>query len=84
MNWKIRVQEENKKVRRLQMMVDLTIQLLYQTEDLNYKEGLYYIHNARNFALALFPDKADAFDLIYKPRLFRVLRERGIFETSGN
>lgn len=76
--------EENKKLRRLQLMIDLTVQILYQTENLSLPEGLRYIQNARDFALRLFPDKADTFDMIYKPRLVRVLKERGLIESSVN
>jgi hypothetical protein len=78
------IEEENRKIRYLQLMVDLTIQLLYQTDGLTYMEGLKYIDNARNFAEKLFPSKAMTFDLIYKPRLMRVLQERGILEISLN
>jgi len=78
------IEEENKKVRRLQLMVDLTIQLLYQTKDLTLPEALEYIRNARTFSLTLFPEKGEVFDLIYTPRFWRILRERGIVEVSQN
>ena len=78
------IQEENRKIRYLQLMVDLTIQILYQTDRLTYREGLQHIDNARKFAVDLFPSKAMTFDLIYKPRLMRVLQERGILEFSHN
>jgi hypothetical protein len=64
--------------------VDLTIQILYQTANLSLSEGLQHIKNAKDFALALFPNKAETFDLLYKPRLLRVLRERGILDFSIN
>ncbi|GAB4367534.1 MAG: hypothetical protein Kow0042_08240 [Calditrichia bacterium] len=76
--------EESKKIRRLQLMVDLTIQLLYQTEALSMIEGMKYIQNAKNYAIKLFPDKGDTFDLIYKPRMMRVLRDRGLIVSSKN
>lgn len=78
------IAEENKKLRRLQLLIDLTIQILYQTENLSLLEGLRYIQQAKDFALILFPDKADTFDLIYKPRLVRVLKERGLIKYSVN
>lgn len=78
------LQEENKKLRRLQLMTDLTVQLLYQTADLTLEEGISYIQNARIFALSMFPDKGDVFDLIYKPRMLRVLNERGVLKVSRN
>lgn len=76
--------EENKNLRRLQLMIDLTIQLLYQKTDLTFKEAMYYIQNARRFAISLFPGKEETFDMIYKPRLMRVLEERGILDFSHN
>jgi hypothetical protein len=76
--------EENKKLRRLQLMIDLTIQILYQSDTLDFREAMNYIQNARSFALSLFPDKGSTFDLIYRPRLMRVLREKGILDFSKN
>ena len=34
------------------------------------------VADSRRAALAMFPDKALAYDLIYKPRLQRIMRER--------
>jgi hypothetical protein len=76
--------EENKKLRRLQLMIDLTIQILYQSDTLDFKGAMNYVQNARSFALALFPDKGSTFDLIYRPRLMRVIREKGILDFSKN
>lgn len=80
----ILIEQENRKIRYLQLMVDLTIQLLSQTNGLTHSEGLQYIDNARKFAVDLFPSKASTFDLIYQPRLMRVLQERGILKISLN
>ncbi|UCF63313.1 MAG: hypothetical protein JSW33_12195 [bacterium] len=84
MNRKKDIEIENKKLRYLRLMVDLTTQVLYQTHDLTLTEGLRYIDNARKFAEELFPSKGKTFDLIYRPRLMRVLQERGILEFSHN
>ncbi len=65
-------------------MVDLTIQLLYQSEELTLAEGFQHIENVRKFATYLFPDKEKTFNLIYRPRMLRVLRERGILNFSQN
>ncbi len=78
------LEEENRRLRQLQLMVELTLQLISQTDRLTLAEGLDYIQNARNFALALFPNKGETFDLIYKPRFIRVLKERGILKVSQN
>ena len=76
--------EENKKIHQLQLMIDLTMQLLYQSKNLTLSEGLKYIYEARQFALSLFPLKRRTFDLIYQPRLMRVLNERGLNGFSQN
>lgn len=78
------LEEENRRLRQLQLMVELTLQLISQTDRLTLTEGLDYIQNARNFALSLFPNKGETFDLIYKPRFIRVLKERGILKVSQN
>lgn len=76
--------QENKKLRRLQLMVDLTIQILYQTEGLTLQQGLDYINQVRKYAVELFPRKGKTFDLIYRPRLLRVLQERGVIGFTSN
>jgi hypothetical protein len=67
--------EEQKKVRRLQIVMDLVISTLQQTE-MPIEEASELVAATRRFALALFPDKGDTFDLIYRPRLQRVLAEK--------
>jgi hypothetical protein len=69
-------QEELRKIRRLQLMIDLARSVLSQDPDLTLAEASELIANCKTAALAMFPDKELAFDLIYKPRLQRVLMER--------
>lgn len=69
-------QEELRKIRRLQLMVDMVLSVLYQYPDLTLAGASEIIANCKNVALAMFPDKEFAFDLIYKPRFQRVLVER--------
>lgn len=78
------IEEENKKIRRLQLMINLTLQILYETDDLTLDTGLKHIKSAKKFALYLFPGKELAFDLIYKPRLLRALTERGLLTINSN
>ena len=68
--------EERKKLRRLQLMVDLVLSTLSQDPDLTLREAFAMISNCKNAALAMFPGKELAFDLIYKPRFERVIDER--------
>ena len=67
--------EESRKVRRLQMMISLVMGTISQG-DLPVEEASELVASAKRAALALFPDKELAYDLIYKPRLQRLMRER--------
>lgn len=57
-------------------MVAMTGSILSQAADLTQEQASEMIDDCRNAALALFPGKELAFDLIYKPRLERAFRER--------
>jgi hypothetical protein len=69
-------EEERRLLRRLQLIVAMTTSILSQDPDMTQQQGSEMIENCRRTALAMFPGKELAFDLIYKPRLERVLRER--------
>ena len=67
---------ERRNLRRLQLMIDMVLSVLSQAPDLTRPEALEMAANCKNAALAMFPDKELAFDLIYRPRLERVINER--------
>jgi hypothetical protein len=67
--------EENRKVRRLQMVVDLVMNLLSQS-DMPIEEASELVAQTRHFALSLFPDKANTYDMIYQARFRRLLAEK--------
>lgn len=69
-------EEERRKIRRLQLMIDMVLSVLNQDPGLTLTEASEIVANCKNAALTMFPDKELAFDLIYKPRLQRVLVER--------
>jgi hypothetical protein len=69
------IREENRKVRRLQIVVGLVTNVIRQS-DLPVEEALELVANARQFALQLFPDKESTYDLIYQPRFRRLLSEK--------
>ncbi len=69
------IQEENKKVRRLQIMVNLVMSVISQG-NLSVEEASELVASTKRAALALFPDKELAYDLIYKPRLQRLMVEK--------
>ena len=68
-------EDENKRIRRLQIMMNMVTSVLSQ-EDMSLEEAMELVANAKRAALVMFPDKELAYDLIYKPRLQRLLRER--------
>jgi len=68
--------EEARKLRRLQMMMSMVISVISQDPDLTLEEAAEMAANARRAALSLFPDKELAYDLIYRPRLQRLMNER--------
>lgn len=71
---------EDRQIRDLQRIVALAMQML-ATQVRTKGEALAVIEGVREHALRLFPDKEEAFDLIYRPRLERIYRER--FETDS-
>ena len=57
-------------------MMDMVISVLSQDTSLSIDEAANMVADSRRAALAMFPDKELAYDLIYKPRLQRLMRER--------
>jgi hypothetical protein len=70
------VEEEARKIRRLQLMMSMVMSVISQDPDLTVEEASEMAANTKRAALAMFPDKELAYDLIYKPRLQRLLNER--------
>ncbi|ABF43723.1 hypothetical protein Acid345_4724 [Candidatus Koribacter versatilis Ellin345] len=70
------LEDERKKLRRLQIMIDMVMSVIAQDPNLSIEEASQMANDAKRAALAMFPDKELAFDLIYKPRLQRLMRER--------
>lgn len=75
MNSKEEIEEENKKIRHLRILVDLTASIILQT-DTPLSEAYKLIEGTRRLALTLFPGKDKVYDLVYKPRFRRLLSER--------
>jgi hypothetical protein len=73
---KAEIEEENRKIRRLQIMMNMVMQVICGDENLTVEEASELVASSKRAALALFPDKELAYDLIYKPRLQRLMRER--------
>jgi len=68
--------EEQKLIRRLQMMMNLVMQTIAQDSSLSVDEAAQMIADSRKAALAMFPGKELAYDLIWRPRFQRLMRER--------
>lgn len=71
-----RLAEERKQLRRLQMMMTMCLQVIAQDASLSLDEASQMIADSREAALAMFPGKELAYDLIWKPRFQRVMIER--------
>jgi hypothetical protein len=68
--------DEGQRIRRLQVMMDLVMQVIAQDTTLSFDEASRMVADSRTAALAMFPGKELAFDLLYRPRLQRLMRER--------
>jgi hypothetical protein len=69
-------EEEGRKIRRLQVMISMVMSVISQDPDLTVEEASEMAANAKRAALAMFPDKEFAYDILYKPRLQRLMNER--------
>jgi hypothetical protein len=69
-------QEEARKIRRLQVMIGMVMSVIGQDPNLTIEEASELAAGAKRAALAMFPDKELAYDILYKPRLQRLMNER--------
>jgi hypothetical protein len=68
--------EEARRLRRLQVMMSMVMSVIGQDPDLSLDEAAEMAANARRAALSMFPGKELAYDMIYRPRLQRLINER--------
>ncbi len=68
--------DEARRIRRLQIMMSMVTSVISQDPSLTVEEASELAAGAKRAALAMFPDKELAYDLLYKPRLQRLMRER--------
>jgi hypothetical protein len=68
--------EEARKIRRLQMVMNMVMSEIAMSPDMTVEQASEMAANMRQYALSLFPGKELAWDLIYRPRLQRLLHER--------
>ena len=68
--------EEQRLIRRMQVMMNMVMATIAQDASLTVDEASQMIADSRKAALAMFPDKELAYDLIWKPRFQRLMRGR--------
>ena len=69
------VKEENRRVRYLRVLVDLSL-VSIQQEELSREKAERVVEDVKQAACNLFPGKEETFELIYRPRFQRVIHER--------
>ncbi|MDI6808753.1 MAG: hypothetical protein QME66_07205 [Candidatus Eisenbacteria bacterium] len=75
------VKDEEKRLKYLRTVVALTTNTLRQ-ERMSLSEAKTLIESTKKQVLKLFPDKEEAFELIYRPRFERILKEK--MESLGD
>jgi hypothetical protein len=69
-------EEETRKIRRLQIVIGMVMSVISQDPNLTIEEASELAASAKRAALAMFPDKEFTYDILYKPRLQRLMNER--------
>ena len=69
------IREESRRLHRLQLTVGLVMRVISEG-DLPFEEASEMVAATRRVALNLFPGKELAFDLLYQPRLQRLLAQK--------
>ncbi|HXZ30842.1 MAG TPA: hypothetical protein VEH30_01060 [Terriglobales bacterium] len=69
-------EQEARQIRRLQVMISMVMSVISQDPNLTVEEASELVAGAKRAALAMFPDKELAYDILYKPRLQRLMNER--------
>ena len=70
------IEHENKMMRRLRFLVELTFATIAQDNDMTLEQGWEHVLALKGAAVAMFPGKEETFDLLYLPRFSRLLAER--------
>ena len=70
------IELEDKLIRRLRFLVNLTFATIAQDDSLTLEQAWEHVLALKGAAVAMFPGKEETFDLIYLPRFSRLLAER--------
>jgi hypothetical protein len=68
--------EEAHRILRLQRLIGMVEHVIQRDRTLPVERASALVADARRAALAMFPDKAQAFDMLMWPRLQRTMRTR--------
>ncbi len=69
------LRDEERRIRRLRFIVDFALNFI-RVNDITHEEALSIFEGVKRHALKLFPDKEEAFEIIYAPRFRRLLNEK--------
>lgn len=69
------IKKEEKKIKIVKFIVDLTQAILMQSE-LTLPEATQLIESTKKSVLKLFPNKEEVYELIYTPRFRRIIGEK--------
>jgi hypothetical protein len=73
---KEKLQDEERRMRRLRFIVDLAQAILIQQHDLTLREAFDIVRDTKKAVLNLFPDKESVYELIYAPKFKKIIVER--------
>lgn len=68
------IDDESRRIRRLRVAVELALSVI-AAGDLTYQDAQDLASGLRRVAEQLFPDKGNVFDLVYAPRIRRMINE---------
>jgi len=69
------IEEENRKLRYLKLLVYLSLNLIDEG-GLTLEEAVNIVESVKQQACRLFPGKEEAFEIIYRPRFNRLLKKK--------
>ena len=73
---KAQIELEDKLIRRLRFLVNLTFSTIAQDDTLTLEQAWEHVLALKGAAVAMFPGKEETFDIIYMPRFSRLLAYR--------
>ncbi|HAG50306.1 MAG: hypothetical protein A2X87_00860 [Deltaproteobacteria bacterium GWC2_42_51] len=69
------IKQEDKKLRYLKLMVDFNMAVIAQTH-MPIEEAHKIVSSVKEFAVRLFPEKGEVFDMVYGARFKRLINEK--------